>query len=58
MEDEVYVTVNGQRLGDILLDECIVGILPEVLNVVQVTGDQVVNADDAVTLFDEQVGEM
>lgn len=58
MPDVIDVFVEVNEFGDVLLDEAEVLVAAEVRNVIDVAGDEVIEADDFVSFGEEVIGEV
>ena len=58
MPNVIDGAIEEDKFGNVLLDEFEVGVATEMGDVVDATGDEVVDADDFVTAGEEEVAEV
>ena len=58
MEHEIYGTFDVNMLGHILLAKHEGALLPQLADIIQIAGNKIVQANDAVPLADEIIAEV
>src|SRR5438067_2504560 len=58
VKNVIHVFIDEDVLRDILLDETVILVAREVLDVLRISGDEIVDSDDAESLREKPIGQM